>query len=127
MTQEAPAGYVTMRADLIDLGASNAIAKRKKDHQQWLNELPVKLLEWRNRKGLLARFDMWGKPKDVDGLVQWYLGHAYFNAPNIPGIESEPQDPRFHLDWRKRVKDLPPDTMVFIAVDDAAALRSWLQ
>ena len=128
MTQEAPAGYVSMRAGDIDLGATNAIAKAKQNHEKWLSELPAKLLAWRSRKGLFARFDMLGTPKDADGLVKWYLGHSYFNTPNIPGLKDQPcSPPVFHANWKKRVQNLPPETTVFIAVDDAAILRSWLQ
>jgi len=127
VSEEAPAGYVTMNAGEIKKAVEAAITKRKDEHKAWLEALTPKLVAWRNRKGWMNRFDMWGAPKDPEKLTEWYLKHGWYHRPSIKGLDPEPRVSDFQYDWRRRVGDLADDKQVFVAIDDAAVHMSWLR
>lgn len=127
MTQEAPAGYVTMDAKSIRDAAAKAIETAIAKEQVWLKELTPKLVAWRRQPGFWTH-QLWriGTPRNPEKLTEWYLYQDSWDRPTIEGLDDRPSYHGMFDDWKRRVKHLADDATVFIDVDDAATLKSWL-
>ena len=127
MSQEVPAGYVTMDAKSIRDAATKAINTTLAKEKVWLEELTPKLVAWRQTPGFWSH-QLWliGTPKDPKKLTKWYLAQYSWDRPDIDGLGERPSYPWMLDDWLRRVKHLADDATVFINVDDAAVLKSWL-
>ena len=122
-----PDGYVVLKAGVIARGAAAAIKDRTDKIAAWRSGLGPKLLAWRQRKGLMAWVQTWRMPRDEAVLVAWYTKMNRWDRPDLEGVDDEPYTPDCALRWASRVKFLDADKDVFVDIDDATALLSWLQ
>lgn len=119
-------GYVVMTARAIREGAKLHIEKRTLERENWDNVLRIELIVWRTGMSLWRRM-WWGwPPDDTDKLVSWYWDRRWYSRP----LRDDTSRPEVHpdmLQWAKDMKHMADEESVFINVDDAAALLSWLK
>ena len=124
---DAPAGYITMTAGDILAGAQAVIADRTKKIEAWREALPGKLAAWAS--GLWWGERLWYRvPSDPAKLVVWWkqFDRIWRTPPEIEGLDDCPYLPGWVTEWERKMQVLPPETKVFINVDDGAALTSWI-
>jgi hypothetical protein len=131
MSEEAPSGYITMTAAEIAEGAKRCLDDRAAKQKAWDEALPGLVLAWSKNLSWWSRFWHNGVPTDPcdpEAVRKWYFSFEWTHQrPDIPGLDERPYTPGFMLDWHRRMKFLAPDAKVFIDVEDASVLMSWIK
>lgn len=129
MSNEVPAGYMTMTVAVIRLGTTAARDDYKERITKWCTDTHRALVVWRGTPGWWQQFKNWMNDvppvSDPDALFTWYDKMSWWNRPDIPGVDSEPHEREWAIDWARRVENCAAEETVFINVDDARLIRSW--
>ncbi len=127
MAEEAPSGYITMTAGEIAEAAAYHIKVRMADQKEWDAKLPDALLKWRTTQlNWLGRIWHWDLPKDGPALAKWWYSFEWPHQRPDVGVGDRPYPAGFIEQWDRRMKFIAADSKVFIDVEDASVLKSWL-
>jgi len=126
MSEDCPAGYITMTAAEITHGCHLYLADLGAKQKAWDEDLIVKVVAYAKTKSWLWRYWNNGLTTDPAEAKEWYRSFTW-DYPDVPGLGKRPPTSGAMVDWAARAVHLEPETKVFINITDAAAIKSWIK
>jgi hypothetical protein len=127
MSQDCPAGYITLTAAEIIHGCCLYLADREAVQKAWDEDLVVKVVAYAKSLTWFGRWWHNGAPTDPSKAKRWYYTSHDWSYPNVPGVDTRrPVISDDMIDWARRAAHLAPDTKVFINIADAATIKAWI-